>query len=175
MSDSRFVRGASPIASDATGPLIHRVIGVFFRFLNIVPVILLGREVIMVLDLFFSLRRQWVQPTEKLLRLLRDAAQPYASDLARLHWNGFSEVEDKKQIQRELQALINDGALGRLEEAASEDLEGEFPVEPGLPVLHSPRGNGPSRGESPPPGWGILIPSSGVDGDSPDVVTVVSG
>lgn len=175
MSASRFVRGAPPNISDSTGPLLHRGIGILFRFVDITPVIVVGWEVITILEMFLSFKREWVQPNEKLIRVLRDTAQPFASDLARHHWNGFSEVEDKERIERELQALIFDGALDGLEEAASEDMGGEFRVEPGLPMLNSHRGNGRNGRESPPPAVGILIPSSGVDGDSSDLVIVARG
>ncbi|KAJ5801968.1 uncharacterized protein N7503_004418 [Penicillium pulvis] len=116
------------------GPLIHGMIEVLLQDRIQFPTRLLSRQVLNVLRYFNMSMSQSVDLNAKVIRFMRDAAQPFTSrELSRAH-NGFSETENIGVIHYQLSMLVANGAVSRLKIYAYERPNELTYIGPGMSI-----------------------------------------
>ncbi|KAJ5593985.1 uncharacterized protein N7459_000193 [Penicillium hispanicum] len=73
-----------------------------------------------------------------ILRFVRNACQPWASESIRQKWNWFTEMQNCERIIQELEALIDDDALQLMKYALKSESKRYYLVQPGQLGMYPP-------------------------------------
>lgn len=122
------------LSDTVEGSLIHDMIEVLLEDRIQLPTRLLGRQVLSVLRYFSMSVSQGVDLDAKVIRFMRDAAQPFTSQELSWAHNGFSETENLEVIHYQLSMLVANGAISRLEIYAYERAGELIYVGPGISI-----------------------------------------